>query len=60
VIHDLKIDEKTYIEIYFLGNATMNKIMGVSTINKDYAFPILNVANDIEGLGSRETSEGVQ
>jgi hypothetical protein len=58
--HDLKIVDDTDIEIDFLGNAMMNKIMGVSTVNKDYDFPMLNVANYLEGLGRREASEGVQ
>jgi hypothetical protein len=33
--HDLKIIDGIDIEISFLGNAAMNKIMGPSTINKD-------------------------
>jgi hypothetical protein len=31
--HDLKIVDCMDIEIDFLGNATMNKIMGVATVN---------------------------
>jgi hypothetical protein len=40
--HDLKIVDDTYITIDFLGNVTVNKIMGASTDNKDYEFPMLN------------------
>jgi hypothetical protein len=38
----------------------VNKIMGASTINKDDEFPMLNIANELEGLWSREASEGMQ
>jgi hypothetical protein len=41
--HDLKIVENMDIEIYFLGNAVVNKIMGVFTVKKDGEFPMLNV-----------------
>jgi hypothetical protein len=43
--HDLEIIGYTDIEISFLGNATMNKIMGSSTINKNDDLPMLDVAN---------------
>jgi hypothetical protein len=43
--HDLKIIDDTYIAISFLGNATMNKIMGSSTINKNDDLLMLNVTN---------------
>jgi hypothetical protein len=43
--HDLEIIEYTDIEISFLGNAAMNKIMGASTINKNDDLPMLDVAN---------------
>jgi hypothetical protein len=43
--NDLKIIDGTYIAISFLGNATMNKIMGPSTLNKDDYLHILNVTN---------------
>jgi hypothetical protein len=33
------------IEISFLGNAAMNKIMGSSTINKNDGLPMLDIAN---------------
>jgi hypothetical protein len=33
--HDLKIIDGKNIENSFLGNATMKKIMGASTVNKD-------------------------
>jgi hypothetical protein len=55
--HDLKIIDSTDIEINFLGNATMNKIMGASTIKKNDDLPMFNVTNYLEGLGSREASE---
>ena len=58
--HDFKIVEDKYVTIDFLGNAAMNKIMGVVTFKKDDEFPMLNVANYIEGLGSRESSERIQ
>jgi hypothetical protein len=58
--HDLKIVDDTYITIGFLGNATMNKIMGSSIVNKDDDFPMLNIANELEGLWSIEVSEGMQ
>jgi hypothetical protein len=58
--HDLKIIHCLDIAISFLGNAVMNKIMGASTINKDGDFPMLNVTNYLEGLGSREASERIQ
>ena len=43
--HDLKIIDCTDISISFLGNAVMNKIMGVSTINKNDDLPMLDVTN---------------
>jgi hypothetical protein len=42
--HDLKIIDDMDIAIVFLGNPMVNKIMGLSTINKDYEFKILNVS----------------
>jgi hypothetical protein len=45
------------ITMSFLGNAEMNKIMGVATINQNDDLPMLDVTNYIKGLGSRETSE---
>jgi hypothetical protein len=48
--HDLKIIENMNIAIGFLGNAMMNKIVGSTTINKDYELPMLNIANELEGL----------
>jgi hypothetical protein len=33
------------IAMSFLGNATMNKIMGASTMNKNDDLPMLDVAN---------------
>jgi hypothetical protein len=36
--HDLEIIDCMDITISYLGNATMNKIMGDSTINKDLTF----------------------
>jgi hypothetical protein len=40
------------ITIDFLVNAMMNKIMGAFTFNEDDDLPVLNVANELEGLGS--------
>jgi hypothetical protein len=58
--HDLKIIDNTNIEIGFLGNAMMNKIVGATTFNKDDDLPMLNIANELEGLWSREANEGMQ
>jgi hypothetical protein len=58
--HDLKIIDSTNIAIGFLGNATMNKRVGATIVNKDDDLPILNIANELEGLWSREVSEGMQ
>jgi hypothetical protein len=43
--HDLKIVDDIDIEIDFLAQATMDRIMGVVTVNKDYKFPMFNVSN---------------
>jgi len=43
--HDLKIVDNTNITVDFLGDARVNKIMGVAIVNKDYEFPFLNVSN---------------
>jgi hypothetical protein len=43
--HDLKVVDCSDIEISFLGNAAMNKIMGASTVNKDDDLLMLNVTN---------------
>jgi hypothetical protein len=43
--HDLKVVDCSDIAISFLGNATMNKIMGASTVNKDDDLLMLNVTN---------------
>jgi hypothetical protein len=43
--HDLEIIDYMDITISFLGNATMNKIMGASTINKNDDLPMLDVGN---------------
>jgi hypothetical protein len=56
----LKIFNSTDIAIDFPGNATMNKTMGFSTINEDDDLPVPNVANELDGLGSREASKGMQ
>ena len=39
--HDLKIIDDIDVTIDFLGNTTMNKIMGATTVHKDDYFPIL-------------------
>jgi hypothetical protein len=43
--HDLEIIDYMDIEISFLGNATMDKIMGASTINKNDDLPMFDVTN---------------
>jgi hypothetical protein len=48
--HDLKIIDNTNISIGFLGNATMNKIVGATIVNKNDDLPILNIDNELEGL----------
>jgi hypothetical protein len=45
--HDLKIIDDTNIEIGFRGNATINKIMGATTINKDDGFLMFNISNEL-------------
>jgi hypothetical protein len=57
--HDLEIIECTYIEISFLGNVVMNKIMGSSTISKNDGLIMLDVTNYLEGLGTREANERI-
>jgi hypothetical protein len=59
--NDLKIVEGMNIVIGFLVNAVVsNKIMGSSTINKDDDFHMINIANELKGLGIRESNEGMQ
>jgi hypothetical protein len=48
------------IEIGFMGNGTMNKTVGATTINKDDDLPMVNVANEIERLGGQEASEDMK
>jgi hypothetical protein len=43
--HDLKIIDGTDVIIDFLGNVTMNKIMGSTNVHKDDDFPIFDVTN---------------
>jgi hypothetical protein len=43
--HDLKVVDCLDILISFLGNVTMNKIMGASTANEDVDLSMLNVTN---------------
>jgi hypothetical protein len=57
---DLKIVDDTNITISLVGNVAVNKIMGTFTVNKDDDFPMLNIANELEGLGTREASEGME
>jgi hypothetical protein len=57
--HDLKVVDCTYITISFLGNAVMNKIMGVAIVNEDDDLLMLNLTNYLEGLGRREASESI-
>jgi hypothetical protein len=58
--HALKIIDSTNIAIDFLGNVMMNKIVGSTNVNKDDDLPMLNLANELECLGCREASEGMQ
>jgi hypothetical protein len=44
--YDLKIIDSMNITIGFLGNATMNKIVGAITANKDDDLHMLNIANE--------------
>jgi hypothetical protein len=43
--HDLEIIDYMDITMSLLGNATMNKIMGASTINKNDDLTMLDVTN---------------
>jgi hypothetical protein len=43
--HDLEIIDGMDVAMSFLGNATMNKIMGASTINQNDDLPMLDVTN---------------
>jgi hypothetical protein len=57
--HDLEIIDFIDIAISFLGNVTMNKIMGASTINKNDVLPMLDVTNYLKGLWSTEAIERI-
>jgi hypothetical protein len=56
----LNVVGSTNISTGFLGNAMMNKIMGVATINDDDDLHFLNVDKELEGLERREASKGMQ
>jgi hypothetical protein len=43
--HDLEIVDNMDVAMSFLGNATMNKIMGASTINENDDLPMLDVTD---------------
>jgi hypothetical protein len=43
--HDLEIIDGMDVAMSFLGNATMNKIMGASTINENDDLPMLDVTD---------------
>jgi hypothetical protein len=58
--HDLKIIESMNIEISFVGNATMNKIVGATIVKKDDDLLFLNVSNELEHLLGQGASEGMQ
>jgi hypothetical protein len=58
-IHDLEIIDCMDIAMSFLGNASMNKIMGATTINQNDDLHMLDLTNYLEGLWSRETSESI-
>jgi hypothetical protein len=57
--HDLEIIDDMDVVMSFLGNVAMNKIMGASTINQNDDLPMLDVTDELEGLGSREASESI-
>jgi hypothetical protein len=38
----------------------MNEIMGAIVVNQDNYFVMFDVANQFEGLGSRNTNQGMQ
>jgi hypothetical protein len=58
--HDLEIIDGMDVEMIFLGNAAMNKIIGVATINQNDDLLMLDVTDYLEGLGSRESSESIE
>jgi hypothetical protein len=58
--HDLEIIDGMDVAMSFLGNATMNKIMGAATINQNDDLPMLDVTDYLEGLGSGEASESIE
>ena len=41
--HDLKIIDGMDVTFDFLGNATMNKVVGATIVHKDDDFPIFHV-----------------
>jgi len=43
--HDLKVIDNMDIEMGLLSNASMNKFIGVSFIDEDNDFMILDIAN---------------
>jgi hypothetical protein len=43
--HDLEIIDGMDVVMSFLGNATMNKIMGATTINQNDDLPMLGVTD---------------
>jgi hypothetical protein len=57
--HDLEIIDDMDVAISFLGNTTMNKIMDASTINQNDDLCMLDLTDELEGLGSREASERI-
>jgi hypothetical protein len=57
--HDLEIIDGMDVAMSFLGNVAMNKIMGSSNINQNDDLPILDLTDELEGLGSREGSESI-
>ena len=58
--HDLEIIDDMDVAMSFLGNAVMNKIMSVATINQNDDLTMLDVTDYLEGLGSGESSESIQ
>jgi hypothetical protein len=58
--HDLEIVDNMDVAMSFLGNAVMNKIMGASTINQNDDLSMLDLTDQLEGLGSGESSESIE
>jgi hypothetical protein len=58
--HDLEIIDDMDVAMSFLGNAAMNKIMGVATINQNDDLLMLDVIDYVEDFGSGESHESIE